>query len=145
MTLAGYRVALEGCPAWAIANAVRRFLQGKVPHQSKVFCPKPPELREAVDAEMAPVLRRIEHEKRQGRLREEAARFATPVKRTDGEKARAAELYAEFCRKHAETAPEGHISEPERATLDPEKLAMIPDAPTTFERLAWINRGGQHG
>src|SRR5690606_40287311 len=43
MTLAGYRVALEGCPAWAIANAVRRFLQGKVPHQSKVFCPKPPE------------------------------------------------------------------------------------------------------
>lgn len=145
MTLAGYRVALEGCPAWAIANAVRRFLQNKVPHQNKVFCPRAPELRAAVDAEMAPVMQQIEYERRRGRLRDEQSQLASPVRRTDGEKARAAQLYAEFCDLHAQACAGDEGAKPRRAALDPEKLAMVPDAPTTFARVGWLNRGGQHG
>lgn len=54
--LAGYLVALQGRPAWAIEKAVTMFLRGEVDGASKKFCPRPPELAEVVGQVLSPVL-----------------------------------------------------------------------------------------
>lgn len=136
-----YIVALDGCPAWAVANAVRRFVQGKVPDQSLVFCPYPPGLRQAVDREMAPVVRQVEAEMRQNKLKAEARAYRSTVQRTPEARQRVAtamEAYRESRRKLER-------KEQTSSKLDPELVAMVPDAPTTFERLRWLERGGDNG
>lgn len=141
VTLAGYLMALEGCPAWAIANAARRFLQGKVSGQSMVFCPRPPELRVAVDRELAPVHREIEGEARRMRLHAEAARYPDIPPQTDEARARVAAAYTAYCRGHTAMLARagGGVDAP---VLDPDLVAMTPDAPTTWERMGWLERGG---
>ncbi len=137
--LVGYRVALEGYPRWAIANAARRFVRGEVPGQSKSFCPRPPELADAVRTEVAPLHRQIEREAMRARNGAEAAEFA-PVHRTPEARSRGAAIYAKFCAEQAEQ--QKHVVAP---SLDPALVEHVPDAPTTWERLKWERRGGDRG
>lgn len=58
--LSGYLIAMQGRPCWAIENAVRKFLRGEIAGASRKFCPRPPELAEAVVAEMAHVYEEID-------------------------------------------------------------------------------------
>lgn len=47
MLMIGFDMALEDCPTWAVEEAVRRWITGKL--GPKRFAPTPPELRCAVD------------------------------------------------------------------------------------------------
>lgn len=60
LAMKGFVIALQGYPEWAIAEAVRAFLRGAVPGASKSFCPKPPELSEAVRGRLKHVYDEIE-------------------------------------------------------------------------------------
>lgn len=67
--LQGYVIALEGLPAWAIEQTVARYLQGRVPGQDKRWAPRPPQLAEAVRAELAPVYAELGKESRKASFR----------------------------------------------------------------------------
>lgn len=138
--LAGYQVALEGFPKWAIANAARKFLRGDVGGQSTVFCPLPPKLAEAVKIEMAPVYRQVDRENAKARIRREAAEFESKVVRTPEARRHISASYAAFCAAYVKTSP--HSAS---VRLDPSLIEQVPDAPTTWERLRWEERGGNRG
>lgn len=53
--MAGYLLAVESYPLWAIEAAVKAFLRHEVPGQSKAFCPRAPELSAAIKDVLAPV------------------------------------------------------------------------------------------
>jgi hypothetical protein len=138
--LAGYGVALAGYPRWAIANAARKFVRGEVAGQSLAFCPRPPELATVVRAEMMPVYRQVEREAQAAAQRRDMAELRARPVPTDASRQRVAALVADL---HRDDAARG--GDKGGSALDPALLAMVPDAPTTFERLRWIERGGGHG
>ena len=73
LLMQAYAIALEGYPEWAIANAVRAFIRGTVPGASRSFCPKPPELAEAVRAQVQHIYDEIDREATRRRQEEQRA------------------------------------------------------------------------
>ena len=60
--MAGYLLAVESYPLWAIEAAIKAFLRHEVPGQSKSFCPRAPELSAAVSP--PPSLQALRHSSR---------------------------------------------------------------------------------
>jgi hypothetical protein len=83
--LAGYLVALEGYPEWAIVSAGRKFMRGEVKGQSLAFSPLPAQLAVAVVAELGPVYRemadRVARDRAARERRREANCAASPEER----------------------------------------------------------------
>lgn len=65
--MAGYLLAVESYPLWAIEAAIKAFLRHEVPGQSKSFCPRAPELSAAVKAVLAPVYGELQRARDQAR------------------------------------------------------------------------------
>lgn len=120
-----YFVALENVTRYALSEAVKAVLQNKLSHP---FFPSPPELRRLCDEAQQP---HIDMERR-ARLREET--FAERRRmdqlhaaKTPESKARVAALHAAFTAQYQQ-APEFI------PTLDPDLVAKVPDAPSTFSK-----------
>lgn len=121
--------ALSGVTAYAIDEAVTAVSQNKLGHP---FFPEPSELRMLCDRAMEPHIeeaRRIRQREQQAR--ENAEIDAVYARRTPESIARVRALYERFCADYEASNP-GH--EPFIPTLDPELVAKIADAPTTFTK-----------
>ena len=118
-----YYVALEGVTRYSLAQAVRSILQGSLNH---AFFPSPPELRMECNRVMEAHWDEMAKKVRAERLRAERPDDFTPP--SAEAKARAAKLYAEFCKAY-EPIPG---SEPMK--LDPELVAQVPDNPNSPAR-----------
>lgn len=121
-----YFVALEGVTRYALSEAVKAVLRNKLGH---TFFPSPVELRKLCDDAQRPHIEmarraRIASETMASRREQDAAIAA----RTPQARARIAAIYTDFCSayrtKESEFVP----------SLDPELVAMVPDAPSTFKQ-----------
>jgi hypothetical protein len=122
-----YFVALENVTRYALSEAVKSVMRGHLGH---TFFPSPVELRKLCDEAQRPI---AEHVRRE-RQREEQRRFRAEIDafeaaRTPEARARVAAIYRRFCESYDEKAR----AEP-YATLDPELVAMLPDAPKSLPR-----------
>jgi hypothetical protein len=83
-SMVGYVLPLQQYPAWALHAAILKFLDGTIVGSSKKFAPKPPELCEAIRAELAPII--AEETKRQAeaaRRRRDEQELGPPSRMTD--------------------------------------------------------------
>lgn len=125
---AAYFLALEGVTRYGLQEAVRVILKGGLGH---TFFPTPVELRLKCDSAMA--WHQREHQRIQQRQTqtEENRQFVQTVsQRTPEGIARQQQAYRTFCAGYAEKKAA------ERIVLDPELVALVPDAPSTFKRQA---------
>lgn len=128
-----YFVALEGVTRYALSEAVKGVMRNKLGH---TFFPSPVELRKLCDEAQAPHSRmaeRIRQREQQSRENAEFNRIA--AQKTPQVIARQQAVYRDFCERHSkQKAKEADRFGP---PLDPELLAKVPDAPSTFEKLKW--------
>ena len=119
--------ALGGVTRYALGEAVRSILRGALGH---TFFPSPVELRRLCDEAQRPhsdYQRRVRITEEQQRERDEFNRIQ--ASKTPEALARSRALWEQA---RARLAPD---KEPEpRLTLDPELVAKVPDAPSTFKR-----------
>jgi hypothetical protein len=122
-----YYIALEGVTRYGLQEAARVILKGGLGH---TFFPTPVELRQKCDSAMSWHQRERERHHRVIRQTEENAAFnRSDALKTQEARRRVTEVYAEFCAGYDATKPV------DRIWLDPELVAQIPDAPTTFKRM----------
>lgn len=121
-------VALEGVTRYGLHEATRVILKGGLGH---TFFPTPVELRQRCDSAMS------WHERERDRIRrrqlqtDENRRFdEVNAKRSAEAIARQQQAYATFCAGYAAKKAA------ERIHLDPELVAKVPNAPSTFKRPA---------
>ncbi len=116
-----FMLALEGVTRYALNSAVKAISQGGLRH---AFLPSPPELRLQCDKAMEWHERERERIRRRQRENEDYHRQKTEWRPpTDEEKARAAAVYADFCKGYEKASAEDTLK------LDPELVAQIPDNP----------------
>lgn len=122
LSKAGYYVALENVTRYGLSEAVKAILKGSLKH---AFFPSPPELRLQCDKAMEWHENMDMRIRRQERENEEFNRLHGKPWEPDGpeQKARAARLYADFCKGYEQAVTE------ETFTLDPDLVAKIPDNP----------------
>lgn len=122
-----YFVALEGVTRYALSEAVKAVMRNKLGH---TFFPSPVELRRLCDEAQRPhsdYQRRVRITEEQQLERDEFNRIQ--ASKTPEALARSRALWEQA---RARLAPD---KEPEpRLTLDPELVAKVPDAPSTFKR-----------
>lgn len=120
--------ALDGVTAYAFEQAVTNILQGGLSH---TFFPTPVELRLLCDRAQRPhenMARRIRATEQQLAERAEDDRLKARV--TPQAKARCKAIYERYCAGF-EKETVAHESK-----LDPDLVALVPDAPQTFRKVA---------
>lgn len=125
-----YFVALEGVSRYALGEAVKAIIRGALGH---TFFPSPVELRQQCDKAQRPhddYQRRVRLTEEQ--LRERAETDAFQARKTPAARARVSAAYERFCEAHAAMKPS--VSCPSEPILDPELVARVADAPTTFSK-----------
>lgn len=55
-SMVAYVLPLQQYPKWALHNAILKFLDGSIVGTSKKYAPKPPEICEAVRAQLEPIM-----------------------------------------------------------------------------------------
>lgn len=124
-----YFVALEGVSRYALSEAVKAVHQNKLRHP---FFPRPSELRMLCDNAIKPIIEAERHRRqREQQQRENAEIEATRARKTPEALARARALYERYCADHEASKPGAVEFVP---TLDPELVAKIKDAPSTFSK-----------
>lgn len=123
-----YNVALEGVSRYGLSQAVTAIIRGALGH---TFFPSPVELRQQCELAEAPIRRQAEREaQRREWARENATFEQTRALRTPEAVALQQAAYRKFCEGYADSKA---IAQ-ERVYLDPELLAKVPDAPSTFKK-----------
>lgn len=122
-----YFVALEGVTRYALSEAIKAVMRNKLGH---TFFPSPVELRRLCDEAQRPIAEHLRVE----RQRDEQRRFraemdAYEAARTPEARARVAAIYRRFCESYDDKARAESYT-----TLDPELVAMLPDAPKSLPR-----------
>lgn len=123
-----YFVALEGVTRYGLSEAVKAVMRGKLGH---TFFPSPVELRLLCDQAMRPhreYARRIRLTEHQ--MAERRRERAFQERKTPEARARVATAYEKFCEGYRQERPDA------APLLDPELVAKVPDAPTTWKRSA---------
>lgn len=121
-----YHVALAGVSRYALNEAVKAIIRGSLGH---TFFPSPVELRQECDKAMEPVHRQARRERIVIEQSEENRQFLrVQAAKTPEAKAKVAARYAEFCKGYQKQAA---VHE---STLDPELVAKVPDARSTFSK-----------
>lgn len=124
-----YFVALDGVSRYALSGAVKAIVRGALGH---TFFPSPVELRQQCDKAIAPLVDAERHRRqREQQMRENAEIAAARSQKTPESIARAKALYERFCEQYEASKPGAPEFVP---TLDPELVAKIRDAPSTFSR-----------
>lgn len=124
-----YFVALSGVTRYALSEAVKAIIRGGLGH---TFFPSPVELRQQCDKAQRPhdeYARRVVMTEAQMRERQREAEFQ--ARKTPEARARVSAAYERFCKDHAASKPKSDATP--GPILDPELVARIPDAPTTFK------------
>jgi hypothetical protein len=119
---AAFFVALDGVTRWGLAEAVKAILRNSLGH---AFFPSPPELRGQCDKAMIWHEREADRIRRQEREAENHVDWRPP---TEAEKAKARQVYAEFCKGYEKAAAS------ETLRLDPALVALVPDNPKSMAR-----------
>lgn len=122
-----YFVALEGVTRYALGEAVKAVMRNRLNH---TFFPSPVELRRLCDEAQRPhndYQRRIRETEAQRKEREEFDRIQ--ARKNPESLARSKALWESVRNTMGPDKPE----EP-RPLLDPELVAKVPDAPSTFKR-----------
>jgi len=121
-----YFVALEGVTRYALSEAIKAVVRGKLGH---TFFPSPIEFRQLCDKAQQP------HIDQAHRIRVTESNFAERRRmemvhagKTPEAKARVVAIYAKFCEGYRSVEPEFV------PTLDPELVAKVHDAPSTFTK-----------
>lgn len=126
---ATYAIVMDGMTAHGLEEAVRAALKGE---HGSTFFPSPPELRALYDKAMEHHVSMRNRIARQEQIARERPPEIPP--RTADEIARQKERMARFYKSIGHE--EGRVIVQERTTLDPELLAQIPDAPTTWRKAS---------
>ncbi|RWE03853.1 hypothetical protein [Mesorhizobium sp.] len=127
LEFAAFKTALEGRKVGQIVvayvdltSAVRAIVQGSLGH---AYHPSPTELRMQCDAKRAERIEEIAKAARRRAAEQEQASYRSTVEKTAESKARAAAVYAEFCKSNAqarlELATKNFHSQPRQALLSP--------------------------
>ena len=124
---AAFMMALDGVTRYGLSEAVKFILRGALGH---AFLPSPPELRMQCDRAMEHHKQMRERIARQERIASDRLPDIPP--RTADEIARHKERMARFYK--ASGYEDGQKIAQERVTLDPELVAQIADAPTTWRK-----------
>lgn len=127
-----YFVALEGVTRYALSEAVKAVMRNKLGH---TFFPSPVELRKLCDEAQAPHDRMAQRT----RLRDEQARENAEFNRTIASRtpegiARQQAAYRQYCAAYERTKQQEVREDRIGPELDPDLLAKVPDAPSTFKR-----------
>jgi hypothetical protein len=124
-----YHVALEGVSRYALNEAVKAIIRGALGH---TFFPSPVEFRLQCEKAIEPHIRQAERIRRREQQESENAQFERVIaSRTPEAVARQQEAYRRFCEQYAASKP---ISAESVPMLDPELVAKVPDASSTFKR-----------
>lgn len=124
-----YHYALDGVSRYALNEAVKTIIRGALGH---TFFPSPVELRLQCEKAMEPHIRQAERERIREQQETENARFERVVaQRTPQAMARVSEIYRQYCDAYNATKAK---EEPAAPMLDPDLVAKVPDASTTFKR-----------
>ena len=122
-----YWIALQGVTRYALSEAIKSIIRGSLNH---TFFPSPVELRKCCDAAMEPHRRMAQRAKIITAFNAENQAYnASMASKTPAARARVKSAYEQFCASYSEqkkTAPS--------IVLDPELVARLPDAPSTFNR-----------
>lgn len=125
-----YFIALEGVSRYALNEAVKAIIRGTLGH---TFFPTPVEIRLQCNKAIEPIAREAERQRmNQQQARERISYEKRMRARPPEEIARVRAVYEKFCEQHKASKP---VSEEGRIILDPELLAQVPDAPSTFKRI----------
>lgn len=125
-----YFVALEGVTRYALSEAVKGVMRNKLGH---TFFPSPVELRRLCDEAQRPhqeYERRVRLTAEQAREREAWNR--TQAERTPESRARVKAMLEHLSRIMPAASKPGEPS----VELDPDLVAQVPDAPSTFKRAS---------
>lgn len=124
-----YFVALNGVTRYALGEAVKAIIQGALGH---TFFPSPVEFRRECDKAMEPHQRQARRAAMSEKQARENAEFERVMSsRTPEAVARQQAAYRRFCESYAASKPKAGDPGP---VLDPELVAKIPDAPSTFTK-----------
>ncbi len=124
-----YFVALDGVSRYALSEAVKSIIRGSLGH---TFFPSPVEFRQQCEKAMDPHIRQAERIRvREQQERENAEFNRVLAGRTPEAIARQQAAYARFCQQYEASKP---ATDEPRIILDPELVAKVPDAPTSFKR-----------
>lgn len=122
-----YHIALAGVTRYALNEAVKAVLRNKLGH---TFFPTPVELRRLCDEAIEPHIRQERRVRMIEQQAQENAEFDRVIaQRTPEAIARQQAAYREFCERYEAERHPAHIP-----TLDPELVAKIPDAPSSFTK-----------
>lgn len=125
-----YFVALEGVSRYALGEAIKTIIRGALGH---TFFPSPIEFRQQCDKAMEPHIREARRiQQREQQARENAEYDRVLAERSPESRARVATAYRQFCEAHEAIKPKSDKTE--GPALDPELVAKIPDAPSTFTK-----------
>lgn len=128
-----YFVALEGVTRHALSEAVKAVMRNKLGH---TFFPSPVELRRLCDEAQAPHNRMAERiRQREQQSRENAEFNRVMAQRTPAAKERAKAVYDAYCRDYEAGKVKQQSEERIGPPLDPELLAKVPDARSSFEHV----------
>jgi hypothetical protein len=124
-----YHYALQGVSRYALNEAVKAIIRGALGH---TFFPSPVELRMQCEKAMEPHIRQAERIRIREEQETENARFNKVLaQRTPEAMARVSEVYRQYCEAYNATKAK---EESPAFTLDPELVALVPDASSTFKR-----------
>lgn len=122
-----YHIALAGVTRYALNEAVKAILRNKLGH---TFFPTPVELRRLCDEAMEPHIRQEQRVRLTEQQARENAEFErVRAQRTPNAVARQQAAYRQFCERYEADRDHPHVP-----ALDPELVAKIPDAPSTFTK-----------
>ena len=79
-SMVGYVLPLQQYPQWALHAAILKFLDGTIVGSSKKYAPKPPELCEAIRAELSPIIAEAQKERSEvARRQRDVQELGTPI------------------------------------------------------------------
>lgn len=124
-----YHYALQGVSRYALNEGVKAIIRGALGH---TFFPSPVELRQQCDKAMEPHNRQAERIRIREEQETENARFNKVLaQRTPEAMARVSDIYRRYCEQYAASKAR---EESRALMLDPDLVANVPDAATTFKR-----------
>lgn len=126
-----YQIALEGVSRYALNEAVKAIVRGTLGH---TFFPTPVEIRQECNRAIEPIARAAERQRMNEEQARECIEFEKRIQaRSPEELDRVRAVYEDFCRQHAASKP---VSVEEKTVfLDPDLLAQVPDAPSSFKKM----------
>jgi hypothetical protein len=124
-----YHVALAGVSRYALNEAVKAIIRGALGH---TFFPSPVEMRLQCERAMEPHIRQAERIRLMEQQKTDNEHFEHVIaQRTPQSMARVSEAYRRYCEQYNASKAKTESPAP---VLDPELVAQIPDATSTFKQ-----------